>query len=353
MNPCCPGMSTTVRLGTVIIILIAASSFWHLTYQGSNSPSNIGTLLESENIPGAVLALRNANGGIQVQAFGHSVNAPYRPLSPSARFPIASLSKPITAATVRKLAKRGYLRLDDHASVLLPELANLKDPRYRQITINQLLQHNSGLNQLSGDPFFHESIAIGCKRAIAISLQRQLESPPGQQMHYSNVGYCLLGKLIERATHMSYEDAVHSALHIQANSPLTLGPPPGIEHEGPALNKGEWQVLESAGGWFSDAETLVSVLAIDAHDPMIVAIPMASSHSWYYGLGWRVWPDRESYKLTHFGSLPGMFSTALAYPDGRAAVILLNGRPKDNEVFAQRLYQLLEKKLQQPEQISP
>src|SRR5690606_3604362 len=143
-------------------------------------------------------------------------------------------------------------------------------------------------------------------------------------------GYCLLGRLIEHSAGKDYVDAVRELLELPMDSGLTLGPPPsGVLREGHSLTDNTWVRTSSAGGWFSDAETLASLFSRDARDSSIATMTTAPHNDSYYGLGWRVWPQGETYRLTHFGSLPGMFSVAVAYPDGCTAVMLLNDRPKN------------------------
>lgn len=333
-----------LRMGTLVLLTICAMTLWTLQYLATQPPRSIEELMHREGIPGAMIAWRDAEGNMTTRQIGESVTQPALPLAPTTRFPIASLSKPITASVIRRLVGQGRLNLDDRVFELLPNMAHAEDVRYRDITVRHLLQHTSGLNQTPDDPMFHGGRPAGCRHALAVTLQRPLDSTPGIRMRYSNAGYCLLGELIAHIGNADYGQVVHDELMLPPESGLTLGPPcKGIPHEGSYLRDEEWEEVGAAGGWFSDVETLISLFAADIPSPDIPAQPVAPHEGWYYGLGWRVWPHGKDYRLTHFGSLPGMFSIALAYPDGRVAVALFNGRPRDSEAFAMQMYRLLDK----------
>jgi CubicO group peptidase (beta-lactamase class C family) len=266
------------------------------------------------------------------------------------RFPLASLSKPITAAVVRDMARRGELTLDSPVMEVYRLPIEL-DSRYSLMTIKNLLQHTSGLNQLAGDPMFNRDGLVGCKRALGIGLSKPLAAPPGQKMQYSNTGYCLLGEIVGRVGNASYEDVVLRFLsRVGVDQAFTYGPPDrSVPHFTGGLTPEQWRAAGAAGGWFSDALSVAKLFSFDARDSGILGDRPVGFHNgqgWYYGLGWRVWNSRSGYKLTHFGSLPGMFSVAVAYPDGRAGVLLLNDRPIREELFAQNAYVLIEEQME-------
>jgi len=339
---------SAIRAGALIVLLAAAASLWHQRYRETLPPRDIEALLATEDIPGAVLAVRDASGAERAMAYGRSA-APGTTLDASTRFPIASLSKPVTASAVRRLIAHGALGPDDAASAWLPVLSQQgEDPRMARITVRHLLQHTSGLGDAS-DPLFDGEQVRGCDRAIETVLQRRLDSPPGTVMRYSNVGYCMLGSLIERVTAQDYATAVAELLDLPDTTALTLGPPSGLSHQGHGLAAGDWQLLGAAGGWFGDAGTLAAIFSTDAQDSSIPAMPVEGHQTpSYYGLGWRVWPTATGDRLTHFGILPGMFSLAVSFPDGCSAVILMNGRPRSQETFADSLAVFLERELPHP-----
>ena len=142
-------------------------------------------------------------------------------------FRIASISKSFTAVAVLKLVEEGKLSLDAKAFPLLgiqPAVQSFVDPepRLRQITVRQLLQHTGGWDRdQSFDPMFRsERIAranltpppASSVAVIRYMLSRQLDFDPGARHAYSNFGYCVLGRLIEKVTGQKYEAYVREKI---------------------------------------------------------------------------------------------------------------------------------------------
>ncbi|MBL7188945.1 MAG: beta-lactamase family protein [Phycisphaerae bacterium] len=140
---------------------------------------------------------------------------------PISLFRIASLSKPVTSAAVLKLVEDGKLRLDEKVVDILgfgcPE-GQYPDPNLKEVTILHLLQHLGGWDRNeSFDPMFHDktisqildvSLPISHADIITFMNGQPLQHKPGAKYAYSNYGYCLLGRVIERRTGMGYEDYV-------------------------------------------------------------------------------------------------------------------------------------------------
>jgi CubicO group peptidase (beta-lactamase class C family) len=135
---------------------------------------------------------------------------------PDALLRIGGITQPITAAAVRKLAQEGKFALDTKAFKYLNvkplRIAN-PDARLNEITVGQLLEHRSGWNSQSADPFTNLA-AVGksmrvTRRPRPIEIVRYmmtepLQFDPGQQQAFSNFNYCVLGRIIEKATAKSY-----------------------------------------------------------------------------------------------------------------------------------------------------
>jgi CubicO group peptidase (beta-lactamase class C family) len=128
-------------------------------------------------------------------------------------FRIASMTKSFTAATVLGLRDSGALRLDDLAQDYVGELRDLALPSAdsRRPTIRNLLTMTAGFptddawgdRQQSLDPAEFAALLRGGVR---------LGWAPGTRFEYSNLGYAILGKVIETVTGTSYADAVRSAI---------------------------------------------------------------------------------------------------------------------------------------------
>jgi len=170
---------------------------------GVNSPVSAEKLAELDDvvrrsidngeIPGAVLLVSHRGRIIYRKAFGERAVLPARePMTPETIFDLASLTKVIaTAPAIAKLVEEGKLRINDPVKNYLPEFASRgKD----QITLRMLLTHTSGL---APDPPL-SAAQVGADALWKEICDESLLAPPGMHFEYSDTGYIVLGKLVER-----------------------------------------------------------------------------------------------------------------------------------------------------------
>ncbi|UBV44829.1 beta-lactamase family protein (plasmid) [Deinococcus taeanensis] len=161
-------------------------------------PQRTRDLVEQALGPGgpsaAALGVVRADGQRATFTAGHARHGETAPLAPDAWWDLASLTKPLfTAREVLRAAERGLLDLDDPLGRLLPDLAWMNDTPLRARTLRQLLTHTAGLGPWSKLYTWGDAATI---RA------RFLQEPwavtePGTVL-YSDLGYVLLGRVLER-----------------------------------------------------------------------------------------------------------------------------------------------------------
>src|SRR5579871_1547440 len=178
-------------------------------------------LLQKYQIPGGALAVSKDGHLVMARGYGYAVRDAGTPVQPTSLFRIGSNTKVVTATAVLTLADLGLLNLDAPAFALLsiqaPAGATV-DPRIATITVRELLQHTAGFDDtVSPDPMYREdaiAAAMGvpppadCPTIIAYMLGKPLDVDPGTKYVYSNFGYCVLGRVVEAASGMSYGDYV-------------------------------------------------------------------------------------------------------------------------------------------------
>lgn len=113
---------------------------------------------------------------------------------------VYSLTKTILAAAVLRLAARGVVDLDGPAERWLPELAG----RPVSVSVAQILTHRAGLPEYGGRADYHAAVGAGAEpwsgdEFLARCGVAQGEGPPVGSFAYSNIGYLLIGRLLERA----------------------------------------------------------------------------------------------------------------------------------------------------------
>lgn len=333
-----------IRLVVLLLLLMASGAVWWYDH---------GTLTLQGELNRFVRQQALVSGSIAIVRQGQitttfEVGAP-RAASPDAQRPIASLSKLLTAQTVALLVREGKLHLGDRLSDRLPELPFANDPGYMEITVQHLLQHTAGFDRgKSGDPLFENEFApSGCTAAVQTAVARPLDHLPGQVTKYSNVGYCILGMLIERVTAQSYEAAVlHRLMPLGERDRLSLGPPESAAFpDNSVFSPAEWRGLGAAGGWFTNAELLVQLLEpVKSRDLVLKPLTAELHHAFYYGQSWRVWSAPHS-RLTHYGAAPQAYAFAMQSPDAGVIVALFDGRPIDDENAAAKLIGIFESQI--------
>jgi len=124
--------------------------------------------------------------------------------TPETVYPIASITKQFTAAAVLLLAREKRLSLDDPIGRHLPGLP----AAWRGVLVRQLLNHTSGIPNhpvLMREEMTPDSV-------VALAGREPLEFAPGTRSSYSNVGYLVLGLLIEKLTEQPYRQYVDTRL---------------------------------------------------------------------------------------------------------------------------------------------
>jgi len=171
-------------------------------------------------IPGAVTLVQRKGVLAQVEAVGWQDIEAGKPMRTDSIFQIMSMSKPIAGVAAMMMAEEGKLRLNDPVEKLLPEFRGqwmiesrtessrvLKKPA-RPVTIRDLMTHTSGLS--GGAPPGIAELLSKMDRtlaeAVAIYAQQPLEFEPGSRWLYSNPGIATLGRLVEVASGLSYEE---------------------------------------------------------------------------------------------------------------------------------------------------
>lgn len=359
----------------------------------SSFQSIIPDLLSKWSIPGCAVALVKDERLVFAEGFGLSDRENAQPVTSKSLFRIASLSKPITAVTILKLIEEGLLNLDDKAFNIINDIqppwwASV-DPRLYNITIRHLLQHSGGWDRdLSFRPFawtrwIAQAMGIpppaGAVTIISYMMGQPLEFTPGSRFAYSNLGYSVLGRIVEKVTGENYEDYVkenilapsgitqmrigYSLLADRAADEVLYYDYPGASYAQSVFSESVVYVpgpyggfymkgLDSAGGWIASVVDLMRFLtAVDGNgvrpdilqpssiQQMIARpnLPDWQGTAWYYAMGWWVQQVGNEAQWLHGGSLPGTLARIVRSNDDLAWVALINSQPLDINAFLPEL----------------
>lgn len=160
-------------------------------------------------VPGVVFALAHDGRKLAEGAAGAANLETDEPMTVEHRFRIASHSKMYTAVAVMRLVEDGRLRLDDTAGTYVDGLAD----DVAHVTLRELLSHGAGVVRDGDDAGFWEGGRDFPGPAdLAAMLAGPRVVPRNTRFKYSNVGYALLGRVIESVTGASYSSHLAAAV---------------------------------------------------------------------------------------------------------------------------------------------
>jgi CubicO group peptidase (beta-lactamase class C family) len=280
---------------------------------------------------------------------------PEEPPAPDTQFQVASITKTFTAALVLQLRDAGVLDLSDRLEDHVPGTP------HGRLTLRQLLTHGSGLQR---EPFgdVWQTLRVPPPAGMLADLPAtEAVLPAGEQFHYSNLGYGLLGEVVARSTASTWEEALRERVLRPLGLSRTGAPVPPVARalfvdpyadrvlpEPPV----DWGGIAAAGALWSTAADLACWAAfLAAPDPAVLApatvremcLPhlVRDRDSWSaaYGLGLFLARRDGRVLAGHSGAVSGFLSAFLVDPrSGIGAVVLTNsGRDADPVGLAVRL----------------
>ena len=346
--------------------------------------------LKRWEIHGAQLAISRHDSLLYARGFGYADKDRKIPMEPSYIMRMASVSKLVTATGIMKLRDMGKIRLSD--KVFGPKgilndtfyVNSIRDKRYFDITVEQLLRHKAGFTNYAGDAIFstryimqqnHLTTPPDHRTLLRIVLRRHLGYTPGAAQRYCNIGYTLLSLIIEKRTGMSYNDFMQRYVlnpagcydfHIAGNylkdrrpnetvyyMHSSSVPVPEFNNSGRMVVRcyGENDITTAlgAGAWVASAAELCRLVASidgdrivpDVISPQAVKLMTQEMPDHQFSLGWNFTPRNRPWIRT--GSLVGTSALVLRYPDGECWVFITNTSTWKGHKFSQDTMALFEK----------
>ncbi len=271
------------------------------------------------------------------------------PITPESVFRIASITKQFTALLTVLAAEEGKLALSDSLGTFFPELT---DPKWRKITLHQLLTHTSGLPHNEGIANYwnlKSFLPLSDKQAVAEIFNLELLSEPGQTTHYSSPGYFVLATVLEKVYGNTYANILTekimaplglsntgvaslrkviprltSAYHLLGDS-LTVAPNRDF-----SLMKGSGDLYASAGDLIRWNNSLLD----NRTWPGEIKENLFASHNRQpmhgrgdsYGYGWFIRSGDNSARRAYYtgGGTFGCSAISVIYPEEKMSIVILS-----------------------------
>jgi D-alanyl-D-alanine carboxypeptidase len=292
-----------------------------------------------DEITTGVIALVRKDDETEVVTNGRSEVTDRVPPAPGDTFPIASITKPMTAALVLQLVGDGEVALGDPARRWLPELR----PVDAEITVEQLLSHRSGLSEtVEADV---RQVGFDTAALLERSARRPLDFRPGSDGSYANIGYGALGLLVERVLGQPFGTALEERVFRPAGmKDSSLGGRPevqGHQGNGKPVEKYYLGFLPGAGSVVATAADVDGffralwageLLDLDEVDEM--RTPRGSLQFWSeYGLGLAFEKFTCGRAIGHSGRIAGFTIEAWTLAgEERSTVVMVNDEAADTVV---------------------
>lgn len=265
------------------------------------------------------------------------------PMPRDAIFEVGSITKQFTAAAILQLAAKDSLDLDAEITEYLPNY----DTRGHRVTVRQLLHHTSGLRSYTNMAQFDDLTCQELPRDTLLSLieAEPFRFAPGTAMSYSNTGFFILGRIIEKTTGQTYKFYLEEHLFgpVGMESTSYCNEDAVVDLKASGYTWGRAKTLRrkgyldhtwpyAAGSLCSSAPDLVAwnqalhggeVLPDSMYREMTTPGRLADGTELRYGMGLANALVRGRHLIGHGGRIPGFLSESRYYPESGLIVVVL------------------------------
>lgn len=282
---------------------------------------------------------------------GYGMATPQDPNSQNTVFHIGSITKQFTATAILKLAEADMLDLHVSINEFLPK--ECRSDYWQQVTIHHLLSHTSGI--VDYDETYYNPKTLGFvspkieAKIIKETGQKELEFEPGLKFNYCNIGYTLLGIILEQQTGKKYTDIIKEYFLTPLQMTSTrfhednyiAGKEDAIGFRWDFQNK-KWVDDESEkivgtipdGGILSTTGDLYKwsvviagkrpdILSREIIKQMIIPVPNTSGLYGAYGYGLWIHEFMGTKKIYHTGWMDGFTADFWLFPEKDLVIIVL------------------------------
>jgi len=349
--------------------------------------TQIPGIMARGGIHGAAVAIVKDGRLVFARGYGLANTATGEPVQPDSLFRVGSISKTITAVAALHQFEQGQLNLDAKAYAeiladLQPPPGRTEDPRLHNVTVRQLLHHTGGHGRDTGTDPLNTELAMkaadalhvpkppGYETVIRYALALPLDFDPGARYSYSNFGFTVLARVVERSAAQPYEPYVRENVlapmgiarmalgqtlpenrmpgevvyYDSPRAPLQISIFPNVRHLMPApYAQFQLEAGDGSGRWVASPIDLVRFLSLvsgqrppaflqpetlalllERPDPFVSADPTGQS---WYGMGAGVGVYGQGFDWGHDGSYPGSWASYLVLPTGYIYAFALNTTP--------------------------
>ena len=279
---------------------------------------------------------------ILAKAFGKARLTPPTSATADTRYGIGSISKEFTAAAILILESEGKLSLDDHVSRWFPDLTGAD-----QITLRQILSHTAGYQDFYAEDYTLTPMQKPTtpEAILAVWARKPLDFKPGDDWQYSNTGYVIAGRIVEKVSGQSLfaflKAHIFTPLHMDGavdNDAQRIAAPDAAGYTRAALGPVRPVIPEGSGWMFGAGELAMpardvakwdiseidqSLLSPAAYREQLRTIVLNNGKDSGYAMGLFVSDTAGRKMYEHSGEIAGFVSENRIYPTEKAAIVVL------------------------------
>jgi CubicO group peptidase (beta-lactamase class C family) len=334
-------MSSSINFSQRLIaaILLAMSTISVQAQTDASFPkldSAVQSKMSQFNIPGVSIAIVKNEKLVYVQSYGYADREKGEKATHDNLYRLASISKSITHLAIFMLMQDGKLRADQKifgpGSILGNDYGPIPAGSSKElITVQHLLDHKSGWSNNPTDPMFTNGSLSQRELIVDLLANWPLSSKPGMTYSYSNFGFMLLGRVIEKVSGMRYEAYVKKEILKPCGiTDMAIGGntladrlPKEVKYYQMEYNPYGMNItrMDANGGWVATATDLARLIVrVDGMTRVSDLIRPELLRTAYFG--YQNWIFN--------GSLPGTSTTLSRLDDEYCLVMLANTRTEQN-----------------------
>lgn len=323
------------------------------------------------NIPGLSIGIVSNDSILYTNGYGVRNIGNTDLVTENTIFHTASISKLFTALAIMKLDQSNALAIDDRLIDILPEL-DFNDQLAENITLKNLLNHTSGLPDIDNYHWDNNNQSDNSLKEFVLGLNLKIESEPSSQYLYSNLGYDILGYVIEKVSGATFDDylkenildpnemyesdfryfnipdslrtAPHSKrwitndIYVRENYPYTREHAPSSTLNSSAKELSKWMV--------SFLRSLDSATTGNNYTNMIQPSFDSNKH---IGLGFQLGEIEGLKKIGHYGGDKGFRSYLIMVPEKGIGLVVLANCDYEEDFRQEILHPIVKLMLTNPE----
>jgi D-alanyl-D-alanine carboxypeptidase len=332
------------RTAAALLLLLATAAA-----RADKVDDTVKAQMQKQHIPGLSLAVIREGKVIKAKGYGLA-NVELRvPATRDTVFQLGSITKQFTATAIMMLVDEGKVRLDER----IPTYVSGLPAAWASATVRHLLTHTSGIKGYTEVPNFHKITVSDAspEEVVKTVADYPLQFQPGEKWAYSNTGYYLLGRIIEKASGKSYADFLQerifrplqmTATRVNDLQDIIDNRACGYSWQRGTLRNGDTISMTwpyAAGALVSTVVDLAKWDAALSTDKLLKKAPLeqmwtpaklSDGKPATYGFGWFIETIAGHRMIGHGGGIPGFATDMSRFADDRLTVVVLTNQERSD-----------------------